>query len=490
METGAGGPFSFEMVGAASFYPAAWYDWAALLGILTGAAPTVTAQMASLVTVLAIWPIGMAWLATSVLELRALGRFLAGPLSLASVSFPLALLEWGPLYPNVLGLALTPAMIAAGWHVLGLARTRLLATPLAIGALVGATLATLLSHPGGTVAGALMLLPAAIAALVGVRRRGEPLAGLRGSRPLTIAVILAVAAFPVAWFLAATRFGDTVREPFMDVPFVILELGIGSSLGKPPSLALAAGVLVGLWYAVRRRSHPVLIAGFGLLGLVYLAATTFPHALATAFAAPFYNDPYRAGANLAIPTIVLALLGWEAAGRWVSARWNSLAAAGTAAFVALVTLLSPGWSDTMGRLRANFALTDSSDMLTRDEWTLIERIPDSVGPDGAVVVNPWHGGGLVYALTGRHVSQYYMPTIPSEDVATLNATLREGGAEVCEALHALGAEHVLVLEDHILWSVRTPPENAGLRIEPGDPGFEEVDREGDAVLYRITACAE
>lgn len=505
LETGAGSPFSFGTVGSPGFYPAAWYDWTALTANLGSAPITAAVQVCSLVTVLAVWPIGMVWLATSVFRLGTLGRFAAGPLALSSVSFPLSFIEWGPLYPNLLGLAFAPGLIAAGWHALDRAPAGKLSLRASLALLAAGAAATLLAHPNALIASALFLIPAAVAGVVTAARRRDPgpdqSAGttggwvwLHGSRLWTAAVAAALLAFPILWMIAATRFGDTVRDPFLGVPHALLELATGGSLAKPPSLALLLGLLIGIAIAIRRRHYAVL-AAFGILGLTYLAAATFTsHALASAFAAPFYNDPYRTGAIVAIPTIALAVLGWDTAATWLQIRFPALRTrvmgALVALAVALVTLLSPGWADTLARLAGNFTLDEDSDMLTFSELALIERIGQHVPPDGVVVVNPWHGGGLVYALTGRHVTQYFMPTVRNADVELINAELRNAATNpaVCAALAREGAEYVLVLDDHILWSVRTPPLNEGLTDLESRPGFELLDSEGDSALYRITAC--
>lgn len=513
VETGAGSPVSFGLVGTTSFYPAAWYDWAALLTGLGGGHLTAAVQACTLVTVLAVWPIGMAWLAGSVLPPSTAGRLAAGPLALASVSVPVAFLEWGPLFPNLLGLAVAPGLIAAGWHALGRGTGHSLGLPGSLAALAAGGAATLLAHPNALIAAALFLLPAAASGVVRAliaRRRGAGRSSaspwIRGSRAWTAAVALALVAFPGLWWVAATRFGDTVRDPFTTVPNVLVELAIGSSLGKPLSLALAIGVPLGLAVVAVTRRHVHLLAAFLVLALPYLAAATFSnHTLASLFAAPFYNDPYRTAAIVAIPSILLAVLGWDAVFRWALPRPGDVdtgtsgrvlldvrvgGSVALAFALGIMVLYSPGWRDSLERVEGNYRLDDRSDMLTSSERALIERIGEHVPDGGTVAVNPWHGGGLVYALGERHVTQYFMPTIPNEDVALLNERLRDAASdpEVCAALDRLGVGYALELEDHVLWSVRTVPDNAGLEGLDSAPGFELIDSEGDSALYRITAC--
>ncbi|MGI5950338.1 MAG: DUF6541 family protein [Brooklawnia sp.] len=505
-DTGSGSPLSFGTVGATGYYPAAWYDWAGLLVQLTGAPVTVASNAIMLVSIFAVWPLALGWLAESCLPIADIGRALVGPLALACVSFPLALLDWGPLFPNLLGLSLAPVVIAAGWHGLGRSRAPRLGLGFSVALLVAGVAATVLTHPNATLTAGLLLMPVAVAALWRARpRTGVRPQWIRGSRVWTLLVLAGTVAFPVLWLFATTRLADTEREGFMLLGAAAGEVLAGTSLGKTPIMVITIGLLVGLLFAIRRRRLWPLLAGFVLVGAGYVATTTLGDALvASLFAAPFYNDPYRVGAIVALPSLLIAVLGWDVGVRWLLVRTRRLTAGrvGSAAHLRTVLALvlaaaltvamlaSLGWRESVARVQYRFALNEASDIITSNELALIERVPQHVPVDAVIAANPWHGGSMVYAFTGRQVTQYYMTRVPSADVELINSNLNRAAFDpaVCDAVRSVGAGFVLVLEPHVLWSVRQEPPNLGLTGLEASPGFELLDSQGDAALYRITAC--
>ncbi|HZK05375.1 MAG TPA: DUF6541 family protein [Actinomycetaceae bacterium] len=525
VSTGEASPFGLGLLGVASFYPVGWYNWAALLMELTGISVTVAFQACTLVTIFGVWPIGLAWLAETCIRPGTFGRLVAGPLALSSVSFPFSLLDWGTLYSNLLGFALMPAVVAAGWEALGRRRPPQLSLAEAIGLLMATAAGAAFAHPNAALGAAVFLMPAAIlAAWRALVPNGlapdQPAGGtrqrlVRDSRPWTWAVIAGAVGFPVIWLTAAGSISDSRREAFLSVPRVLGEILLGTSLGKPLVATLSIGLVLGLVQLARRRELRIVLVTFALLSITYLATATFESHLATSFfAAPFYNDPYRASALVAVATIPIAILGWDwlttSVYSWLTSsshereeatrvattaerprqRREALAAGGLAAALALLILPTPGWADTTARLRDTFTMDDESDVLTPDEYTLIVRLPQTTPSDTVIAADPWQGASLAFAFADRAVTQYYMRLIANENVALINESLNTAAHDpaVCDAIRAEGAEYALELEPHPIKSVREPPDNPGLEGLGEAEGFELVDSEGRSALYRITAC--
>ena len=493
-DTGAAAPWSFAPVGAGGAYPAGLYLWAGLVMQLTGVSVAVAMQAAALVVVFLIWPIAIAYLVEIVVRPRR--RILVGALAFGSVSFPFGLMVWGILYPNFFGLALTPVLVALGWEALGM-RAPTMGLRSAIVLLVAGAFGSVLVHPNALVAAAILLLPAAVTALLRARRNGL---AIRSSRPWTGIVLAAVVAFPFAWYAAISELTDTRRTPFLGSGKAIGEILLGTSLGKPVVAVLAAGLLFGFTAAVRDRQVRPLVIGFEVAAVAYFATATFTSHLATSIlAGPFYNDPYRTAAVLAIPTIALAAYGWDSLLSWVWSRlgepalprwaWRALAAGG-AVVMALAVLASGGWQDQLGRIRLHYALDETSNILTADELALLERIPAHVPAGERIAANPWQGGSLAYAFAGRETTQPYMSKEAPAPVLTINASLRDAASNpaVCAALAELGANYALEMEPHTIPAVWQAPSNDGFVGLGSAPGFELLDSEGAAVLYRITAC--
>lgn len=138
---------------------------------------------------------------------------------------------------------------------------------------------------------------------------------------------------------------------------------------------------------------------------------------------------------------------------------------------------------------AKYRFTENSQLLTNDELALIQRLPETV-EEGAVVVGvPLTGASLSYAYTGIPTLLPYGTIPPTVAGKTVYGSLDEltTNPEVCPAVEKLGVRYVL---DFGTSSVH-PGETEvvpGLQDLTRENGFERVDSEGTAALYRITGC--
>ncbi|MDO5684231.1 MAG: hypothetical protein Q4G46_15580, partial [Propionibacteriaceae bacterium] len=128
-------------------------------------------------------------------------------------------------------------------------------------------------------------------------------------------------------------------------------------------------------------------------------------------------------------------------------------------------------------------------LVTENEYELIKRLPGIVPADDVVAVNPWNGGSMAYALAGVHTNHTHVLYSATKNDKMINARLNAAATSpaVCQALDAGGIDWVLDFGN-------TQFLNAVNKAYPGfwhldvAEGFEPVDSEGGAVLYRITAC--
>ena len=110
-------------------------------------------------------------------------------------------------------------------------------------------------------------------------------------------------------------------------------------------------------------------------------------------------------------------------------------------------------------------------------------------PDAVVIGNPSTGMAFGYAISGRNVIPRTWAPPAGDAYGVLWTSLRDVAQDpaVCPALGAFGAEYVL--------DFGPGEEYPGRWIMPGfadldgQQGFELVDREGAASLWRVTACA-
>ncbi|KAA1029444.1 hypothetical protein FVA95_11115 [Pseudonocardia sp. EV170527-09] len=103
------------LVNSPGFYPAAWHDVVSLVAPLApGPGEIVVASnVVALVTTLLVWPLSVLFLVRTLVG-RSAGAALAAPvLALGFVAFPWTLVTYGALWPNLLGVSLVPAALAA-----------------------------------------------------------------------------------------------------------------------------------------------------------------------------------------------------------------------------------------------------------------------------------------------------------------------------------------------------------------------------------------
>ncbi|HET7661779.1 MAG TPA: DUF6541 family protein, partial [Oryzihumus sp.] len=133
------------------FYPTGFHDWVATTLTLVHVPVLTATNLAALVIASLLWPAGCVLLVRQVLGGTRLQLLVAGVLSASFVAFPYYLMSWGVLWPNELGLALVPGVLALVASLLGLGARELMprlpAAVLLLATLPGLTVA----HPNALV---------------------------------------------------------------------------------------------------------------------------------------------------------------------------------------------------------------------------------------------------------------------------------------------------------------------------------------------------
>ncbi|MDR1449252.1 MAG: hypothetical protein LBI84_03450, partial [Propionibacteriaceae bacterium] len=178
------------------FYPAAWHDFVSLVALTTGDPLLAHACNAVIWAVMALaWPLGGLFLVQTLLRrLTPAGVLGAAVLTASFGAFPTLLVGFGVLYPNFLGFALLPAVLALTCQSLGLSAGRRPPTPLGLVLLAVALTGLALAHPNAALSYAAILVPLGLRwAWQGWRLRS---AG-RWRRPAGL--VLGLAAAAVLW---------------------------------------------------------------------------------------------------------------------------------------------------------------------------------------------------------------------------------------------------------------------------------------------------
>ncbi|QEO13563.1 hypothetical protein FLP10_03365 [Agromyces intestinalis] len=501
IDTYDGSSFSITgLLGVSSTYPAAWHDLTSLVAMTTGSSIPAAANAVDLAVAAVVWPGAILLLVRGILRRRS-AVIVAGALAVALPWFPLLPLTFGVLFPYFLAIALLPIAVALGLSLLG--RIGDLGLHVAVRAvlLVFALGALALSQPAVVFAAAALLVPATIPFVVEWWSR---LTSAAARAALLVGYAAVLVGFLLAW-VRIGRFGMSApwgpssgaRGGAFDVLLVMRP-------GEPPSLALALGVLLGLVVIVWRRRRLLWLAGSWLIAAVlfYAAETVGAGDLRTLLLGLFYNDPPRLASLFVVACLPVAVVGfvggWDSARRLLRGRVGPgvLAGCGIAAFVMVVILgQAAAMADGLSRARAAWSSTPPAPVVDDDELALIARLPQTTPPGAVLVGNPWTGTNLAYALAGRQVLNPHFNISPNADVLLLDARLREASTsdEVCEAVERTGVGYVLDFGSYFrdaagLLKFDATASYPGLVGLDQADGFEEIDREGDAVLYRITAC--
>ncbi len=528
---------------ADGFYPAAWHGVASLVAALTGAGPVVATNALALVVAAGLWPLSVVLLADRVTGSPAHAAT-AGVLAGALPAAPVALLDWGVLYPVLLAMALVPAVLAL---LAALVAPRNTDRP-PLGALVvllgAGVIAVGLAHPSGAftlaVLGAPLLLWAGASALR--RAWARPSARRRAGTAVLAAALLTALALgaaltnPTLSAVAAYQWPISTTVPDAALAALVVAPPEGRAGNVPAALAVVVGAVAvhrlrARWSPAAPRSGPGagwLVVAWAAAGSLYVVAqSTSSHPLT----GPWYNDAYRLAPIVAVPALVLAshgivtvvavlahLVGWRgvlagdaaaatdaAAARPSTGRRAAPApprarAAGSAVAALLAGLLAVGVvvGPGSGRERTTAALEAAyrqgpggdAPLLSADEEQLFALAATLVPPGTVIANDPFDGSGLSYALAGldplfRHMGSVWTPAgaVVKDDLARVGTD-----PAVCAAVREEDVGYLFALGHRYLDFVPRAAYFTQVQGAAEVGAFEEVARVGDARLLRLVRC--
>lgn len=502
LDTGLASPLAMELTapGSPTFYPTLWHGFVALIAQLTGASIPLATNAALFAVSCVVWPIGAV----------ALGRAVAGPSTRVTVvsgivaaafpNMPLFLAGYGVLYPNLLGYSLLPFAMVGALLVLNLGPARRavpMRQPAAWLLLLGALGASLIGHPNSLHVLLLWGITPVVWAALRALRVGS---GLR-----RFLVCVGVAAYGVvllgAWI--AGRTSDDVWQGFFGPRGATLQV-----LGSTPHIsgdawALSVLIVLGAIIAWRTPALRWLIGSAALLATIYVIADGFPTSdWRSLFVNPWYNDPRRLAALIPFGAIPLAVLGASAGWallrpglrRFTAVRAASSTTGARAlrsltvlAVLLLIAIGQAGLQGALSTVRSSYDL-DRARMLSADEAKLLERLPDLVPDDEVLANDPLNGSGLAYPLADREVLFPHSGGRYDPRGYELVDTLVPEPGTACEIAQEIDVNFVLDFGRDYVFDESTARAQPFKRMKELDtsPILEEVDREGEAVLYRIS----
>lgn len=502
-----------------ALYPAAWHQLASLVVPLTGDSVLVAHNLTLLAVAGLVWPASCLFLTRCLVGPSPVAAVAAGTASAGFGVFPLGLMAWGPLFPNILALAIVPVALGLLVRLLGPGVTadRTARTPDAAGrvrlaaSLVVVLGALFVSQPNAFLALLVVAVPLAATAwwlglrtAAGSRRRGRVL-GL---------VVLAAAALTVwllLWSVLTTSF---VWAPVTTLPRAVgdaLLYGANGRADVPWVLVVlsAAGIYAAI---TRRRLRWLVLAHLVLVYLYAVAAAGEDGPARQWLVGGWYTDSYRLAATLPLTAVPLIALGAaHVAGAVAAGLAGLLAVAGrrrvgalpiaAVAVLALVVPLSQVDSLTQATRwgKQYYAWEGPENVLSRDEYELLQDLDELTDPDETIAVNPWTGGSLAYAVGQRPVTQYHVEAA-DDPLRSFDAQLdalvsgiddAAPGSPACSAAEELDVGYVLDFGTQFL--VPGSPqaqEYSGLNaVDPSAaPGLALIERNGQAALYEVVGC--
>jgi hypothetical protein len=500
VRTGRAAPWDISVVSGGAIYPPGFHDQTALLQLLLPQLPLPAAVHAVMLTILLVaWPLSMALLIETLFRPGPAARMLTVPLSFSFTAFPLTLLDWGMIYPNVYGFALVPALLAL---VVELVRRQgtaqvppVLVAPLLALAIVGAALA----HPNAPFSAALLCLPAFVVGIL----RASPARGRERLWPAFLA--LSSVGVVAAWVVFAPSLATAEWFAVQTTSQATGEVLTGATAEKRAIWTGTVALLVGLAALLRTRRHLWLLVAWVIAAVVYVASTAWAEGpWRDLVSGMLYRDQFRTGALLSFVWVPVAVYGVQTVAELLGTQAHRLPGAlrSRSALVGLVlsvvaalvvsglTVSSRGFTERMTQVRGAYVLDERSEILSPSELEMFDSVEELVPPDATIVVDPWDGSSLAYAFTGRHVTTYYVTDLRSPQLAYAVNHIEKiaEDPDVCMSLDALGADHVLSFGDVEMFE---GDENG--RFEPlenlrGTEGLELLAQHGDAFLYEITAC--
>ncbi|MET0725534.1 MAG: DUF6541 family protein [Leifsonia sp.] len=505
-----------------SYYPDTWHALVATVAQLSGATIPVAVNAANIAIAAVIWPLGCLLLSRVILGNRPIAVLAAGVLSAAFGAFPLRMLDFGVLYPNLLSISLLPgvlAIVAAGFG-LGIRPAQ---SPLVRWLLVAAVVPGLaLAHPSTLVA--LLGFTVPIAVVAGIRLVGRMRAA--HAKPLAYVVrgVIAAVVFAgaVILFIKARPASELAFwQPWQNTPKAFWQALSSSMQNMPVDWVILVLTVLGIIGAFVMKRGRWVVFSYAIAVFLYVVVSSFPDSMFRyLFTGTWYSDSNRLAALIPAVALPVAMLGvvWlydligallvrlgvrSAAAETVPATDAApsapttrrpttpvRAAVGAVLLVAiaLATQLGAPLAAASTSARASYSAGVQAPVLSTDEMELLSRLDDTV-PAGVVVAgSPWTGASLVYAYADRSA---LLPAIfgdRSVDTVAIMEGLRDADSDptVCEALRDTNTWYVLDFGgrevhngEHVFSGFADLEDSGAVKL---------VDEQGDARLYQVTAC--
>lgn len=533
---------AYDPFGYSSYYPSGWNCLAAMAAQISGVSASAANNAMNFATTALVLPISFHCFMRTVFADRPSVVPFGAFSCVAFTAFPWAMLIFGPLYPNMLGFSLLPALMASFMAVFRIGAPR--SSRIAMAALFVLGVASCaFTQPNAVFAAAALLIAFCVSSISGwvdglglcrSRRIARKLLLCAGF--VVLAAALWIALFNLPFLKGVTLYHwPPLRSPTEAVDDVLtLSYRLDS-----PQYVLAALVLAGAALTLFRRRYLWMTASWLFVAVIYIADAAYDGAVKQLLSGFWYSDSLRVASLGAIAAMPLAALGLWAVARVFSAAVRKVAGAigrcpssapgcsgrlhGTSAFVASAMIAALAFAMVIRpdailsrSLHGTGAFThmisnldwmcdaDRDDVYDPGERAFVRKVKEML-PEGALVINvPDDGSAFAYAADDLKIMYCYLGGYGGADEKGDSKFIRDGLANITrsygvrQAVRATGAEYVLLLdqggqsysprERRYLFTYSDGQNWQGiLSITDETPGFEVVLSQDDMRLYRIMA---
>lgn len=496
-----------------AFYPAGWHDFVSLIYSTTGTSIATATIVTVLLAAGILWPCSLVALSLSIPKLRRLQALAIPAMICGFAAFPGLLLRWGVLFPNLLGYALLPSLVALMVYLVQvMVRGEYAALlSLCLAALVGVA-GLALVHPNAVVSAMVFALPLVLAGVAWIVRSRELASRQKWVRSALLGLVI-LGCVGAWWFLRPGASASNTWEPMLTegealYQFLFLGLENGNQLGDTfnPSHVVGFLALWGVGYLLYKRRNLWLIASWALIGYLWIIAATVPRGdFRLLMVGPWYTDHFRLAALVVFPSVLLAGIGLGGAVEGLFVRIMhaiprdkqvKVAPALMGASMVLVLVVAgltsrvPSVQETTLAVSKEYRVTPSSVVVTQDELNVINEIPKIVPKGDTIVNNPWDGSPFIYALADRHLTSYHFEFQTSPKYAAIINDLKDAATnpEVCREVRQYRAYWYVHMENQLNFGPDAQKNYDALVEASATDLMTPVYSSGPVVLYRITAC--
>ncbi|MEV8143914.1 DUF6541 family protein [Specibacter sp. NPDC078709] len=500
-----------------SIYPSVWHSFAALTSQLTSVNVFVAENSLTIAVSALVWPFACIALVRSVLGLKIVAITVAGILSAGFWVFPYQTIQWGPLFPNTLAYSVLPIAVLIVAALFGLTKERIANNFTLIASLLVGVAAMFLTQPNGFSALLAFTLPMAAGLALKTLRRAW--ANDRRLRSVIIAVAwigAALLVFVAIWTALLLSYDDW--KPSRTFAEAVKDVLTGGLLGRNFTWLASMLAALGLVTILVRRRGGWMIGCMAVAGVLYVvAAWAQPGPLRHLITGSWYQDPYRLAALVPLFTIVLAACGADgiittlkqAVGKLIQdgQRWPKyfrdsptarqrtiggvvVLALTLAAFVPLSLQANHKGMNMVTKKISQSWSYNPGWIVSSPEYKLMSRLDASVPSDAIIAVDPFNGGSLAYAISGRRVTQYHLNPPPSKDLALIAEDLdtAKRGSETCRLVNEENIRFVLDFGSFYMLDVAAAKKYPGFVEIKDSPTLKLIDQQDHAKLYQVVGC--